>query len=58
MFSNKGVHKQVSFFNETSMNIFSNFIPNKLDDRDPPWMNDCVKSKIRWKNQLNNYMPK
>ena len=37
------------------MNIFSNFTPNKLvtfDDRDPPWMNDFVKSKIKWKNQL------
>ena len=36
------------------MNIFSNFTPNKLvtfDDRDPPWMNDFVKSKIKLKNQ-------
>ena len=40
------------------MNIFSNFNPNKLvtfDDRDPPWMNDFVKSKIKWMNQ---YIPK
>ena len=38
MFSNKSVHKQVSIFNETLINIFSNFTPNKLvtfDDRDP-----------------------
>ena len=57
MFSNKSVLKQVSIFNETLMNIFSNFTPNKLvtcDDRDPPWMNDFVKSKIKWKNQLYN----
>ena len=36
-----GVHKQVSIFNETLINIFSNFTPNKLvtfDDRDPTWM--------------------
>ena len=48
------------------MNIFSNFTPNKLvtfDDRDAPWMNDFVKSKIKWKNQLykiytkNGYKP-
>ena len=55
MFNNKSVHKQVSIFNEILMNIFSNFTPNKLvtfDDRDPPWMNDFVKSKIKWKNQL------
>ena len=57
MFINKSVLKQVSIFNETLMNIFSNFTPNKLvtcDDRDPPWMNDFVKSKIKWKNQLYN----
>ena len=39
------------------MNIFSNFIPNKyitFDDRDPPWMNDFVKSKIKFKNQQCN----
>ena len=31
---------QVSFFNETLMNIFSNFIPNeykKINKRNPPW---------------------
>ena len=55
MFNNKYVHKWVSIFNEILMNIFSNFTPNKLvtfDDRDPSWMNDFVKSKIKWKNQL------
>ena len=34
--------------------MFSNFTPNKLvtfDDRDP-WMNDFVKIKFKWKNQL------
>ena len=32
------------------MNIFSNFTQKKLvifDDRDPPWMNDYVKGKIK-----------
>ena len=55
MFINKSIHKQVSIFNETLMNIFLNFTPNKLitfDDRDPPWMNNYVKGKIKWKNQL------
>ena len=31
------------------MNIFSNYIPNKLitvDDKDPPWMNEYIKKKI------------
>ena len=38
MFNNKSVHKQVSIFNETLINILSNFTLNKLvifDDRDP-----------------------
>ena len=30
------------------MNMFPNYIPNKLitvDDRDPSWMNECIKKK-------------
>ena len=50
IFSNKSVDKQVSIFSETLVNIFSNFTPDKLvtfDDRDRPWINDFVKSKIK-----------
>ena len=57
MFSNKSVHKQGSIFNELLIKVFSNFTPNKLvafDDRETPWMNDFVKIKIKWKNQLYN----
>ena len=35
------------------MNIFTNYEPNKyelLDDQDPTWMNDRIKSQIQWKN--------
>ena len=31
------------------MNIFSNYIPNKLtaiDNKNPPWMNEYIKRKI------------
>ena len=55
MFNNKSIHKQISAFNETLMNIFLNFAPTKLvtfDDRDPMWMNDYVKGKIELKNPL------
>ena len=61
MFGNKSVHKQVSIFNETLMNIFSNFTPNKLvtfDDRDPPWMNDFVKVKLNRRTSFITRMPK
>ena len=40
--NNKSVGKQVSVFSKTIMNIFSNFVPNKLvtyDESDPPWIN-------------------
>ena len=41
--------------NFENMNIFSKVTPNKLvtfDDRDPPWLNDFVKGKIKQKNKL------
>ena len=50
MFSNKNVHQQVNIFNKTIINIFSNFIPNKLvtfDDKDHPWMTEKLKEKIK-----------
>ena len=49
LFSNKSVHEQVTIFDQTLMNIFLNYIPNKLitaDDKDPPWMNESIKRKI------------
>ena len=49
LFSHKNVHEQVVIFNQTLMNIFLNYIPNKLitvDDKDPPWMNEYFKRKI------------
>ena len=52
MFSNKNFYKQVSIFNNTLMNIFTNYITNKYittDDKDPPWMNKTLKNK----NKLN-----
>ena len=49
LFAHKNVHEQVVIFNQTLMNVFSNYIPNKLitvDDKDPPWMNEYIKKKI------------
>ena len=48
LFSSKNVHKQVELFNKPLLNIFRNFIPNKIilcDDKDPPWMNDEINVK-------------
>ena len=43
--------------NETLMNIFINFISNKIKtfrDSDPPWMNDDIKNKVKLKYKLHN----
>ena len=37
------------------MNIFSNFIKNKLvtfNDKDPPWMTPNFRNKRNWKNGI------
>ena len=37
------------------MNIFSNFIPNKIvtfNDQDPPWFGEKIKAKIELKNRV------
>ena len=51
LFSNKSVHEQVTPFNQTLMNLFSNYIPSKpitVDDN-LPWMNESIKKKIMTK---------
>ena len=45
-FLDKNINEQVILFNRTILNIFHNFIPNKIilcDDRDPSWMNEKIK---------------
>ena len=49
LFFNKSVHEQVSTFNNTLMNIFSNYLPNKfvtIDDKDPPWISERIKNEV------------
>ena len=41
--------------NETILNVFWNYIPNKyitIDDKDPVWMNETIKSKTKTRNKL------
>ena len=55
MFDEKDINAQVAAFNETILNVFRNYVPNKyitVDDRDPAWMNETIKSKIKAKNIL------
>ena len=49
------MHEQVELFNKTLLNIFHNFIPNKIllcDDKDHPRMNDEIKNLIKRRNWL------
>ena len=59
LFANKTVHQQVNLLNDIILNVFTNFVPNKVitcDYRDPPWINDDIKNKIKWKNSIHkNY---
>ena len=46
----KNVNQQVQIFNKTIINMFSNFVPNKLvtfDDKDLSWMTERLKEKIK-----------
>ena len=48
MFSHKKVYQQADIFNKSIINMFSNFIQNKLvtfDDKDPPWMTEKLRKK-------------
>ena len=54
-FDGKDIHAQVALFNETLLNIFSNFIPNRtktFTGSDPPWMTEDIKNKIKLNNNL------
>ena len=55
LFAEKTVHQQVNLLNDIILNIFTNFVPNKVitcDDRDPPCINDNIKNKTKWENSM------
>ena len=60
LFNNKNINEQVSILNETILNVFSNYVPNKyiaIDHKDPVWMNETIKLKIKAKdNMYNKYL--
>ena len=49
LFLGKHIHELLEILNQKILNIFHNFISNKTifrGDRDPPWMNEKIKSLI------------
>ena len=53
LFNKKDLNAQVISLNETILNTFRNYVPNiTVDDKDPVWMNEIIKSKMKAKNKL------
>ena len=55
LFDQKSIDGQIATFNDTVLNTFRNFVPNKyitIDHKDPAWMNETIKSKMKAKNIL------
>ena len=49
-FSNKSVKKQISIFNETILNIMTNFIPHEtkiFNNHEPTWISNKLKTMIQ-----------
>ena len=54
-FENLSVDERVEHLNETLLNIFRNYIPNKkikCDCRQPPWINENIKSSVKQRFKL------
>ena len=55
LFHKKDLNAKVIALNETVLNVLQNYVPNKyisVDDKDPVWMNEIIKSKMKTKNKL------
>ena len=55
LFDRKDINAQVIALDETILNVFRNYVPNKyitVNDKDPVWMNETIKSKIKAKNEF------
>ena len=53
-FLDKSTDEKASILTKAILNIMSNFIPNEIvtiDDRDPPWINNKIKSLIKNKTE-------
>ena len=60
-FQNLSVDEKVELLNETLLNIFRNYIPNKkikCDYRQPPWMTDNIKKSLNQRSKLTKYFYK
>ena len=57
LFDQKYINTQVMTLIETILNVFQNYVPIKcitIDDKDPVWMNETIKSRIKTKINFTN----
>ena len=58
-FENLCIYETVGLLNQTLLNIFRNYIPNKkdleCDYRQPPWMTDKTNSLLKERRKLTKY---
>ena len=57
-FENLPVDEKVELLNETLLNIFRNYIPNKkikCDYRQPSWMTNDIKKSLKQRSKLTKY---
>ena len=50
VFANISINEKVGLLKNTLLNIFRNYIPNKIvkcNYRDPPWITKQIKSKLK-----------
>ena len=55
LFRGKSINKKVDILNKCFKNIFQNFVTNKVimyDYRQPPWMSDSIKNKLKERANL------
>ena len=55
LFDKKGLNAQVITLSEVILNVFRNYVPNNyitIDDKDPVWMNETIKNKMKVRNNL------
>ena len=51
----KDLNAQVLALNEVILKVFRNYVPNNyitIDDKDPVWMNETIKNKMKERNNL------
>ena len=57
-FENLAINEKVALLNQTILNIFRNYIPNrkiKCDYRQPPWMTNKTKNLLKERSTLTKY---